>query len=188
MRFFHNRNFHRHLNTLYRANWGRKVPLLPFEESTIAEFSDLRNKKAILSFFKDFKNKGGIYKFSLINKPNVFYIGSTVSLYNRFYQHTKPEAYVYNFDWFHILARDWGWDKFKFEILELENDIKTLRDKENFLLQKYFPLLNTKKRASIHTLKKEAILLKNWQEKKTKTITTKSNNLPKESQEGEEPY
>jgi len=97
-RFYHSSKFHRTIAQLYSANNGRKTPLVPFEETPIDGFSDLKNKLAVKDFFKKFIRKGGIYKFSLINKPNIFYIGSTGNFYTRFLKHTGPDALVYNFD------------------------------------------------------------------------------------------
>lgn len=152
------------MRLLYKVHKGRKVPKIPFQEIPINEFRDLLNKTAIYDFFKNFKNKGGIYKFTLKNKPNIFYIGSTVNLYNRFKQHTKPDALAFNYDIFHVSASNFGWDKFYFEVLEIESDLFALRNKENILLQKYYPLLNQRYKASVTPLRKEKLLLAKWKE------------------------
>lgn len=97
-RFHHTQKFHQAISNLYRAHHGRKTTPVPFEEKPIGAFSNLRDKKAIRAFFKKFYKKGGIYRFSIINKPNIFYIGSTGKFYTRFLKHTAPEAYIYNYD------------------------------------------------------------------------------------------
>lgn len=143
-RFYHSSKFHRTISQLYSANNGRKTSLVPWEETPIDGFTDLKNKLAVSAFFKKFIRKGGIYRFSIINKPNVFYIGSTGNFYTRFLKHTNPNALNYNYDWFHFVGQTCGWDKFHFEILDVVEDIKTIRDRENYYLKKYHPLLNTK--------------------------------------------
>lgn len=145
-RLYHSSKFHRTIAQLYSANNGRKTSLISFEETPIDGFSDLKNKLAVSAFFKKFVRKGGIYRFSLINKPNIFYIGSTGNFYTRFLKHTSPNVLEYHYDWFHYVGIICGWDKFKFEILEVaeSEDLKTLRDRENLYLKKYYPLLNTK--------------------------------------------
>lgn len=106
-RHYHSPKFHRHLNALYTER-GRKLPLKPFEEKPIQIFQDLRSKEAVKTFFKQFYGKGGIYKYTLINKPNVFYIGSTVNFFKRFKQHTAKESWLYYDDIFHTFAVDVG--------------------------------------------------------------------------------
>lgn len=148
-RLYHSSKFHRTIAQLYSANNDRKTSLIPWAETPIDGFNDLRDKLAVKDFFKKFIRKGGIYRFSLINKPNIFYIGSTGNFYTRFLKHTNTNACDYNLDWFHYVGQTCGWDKFKFEILEVINDLKTRRDKESFLLQKYHPLLNSKYKSAI---------------------------------------
>lgn len=97
-RFYHSQKFHRTINQLYKANGGRRFSPVPFDEKPIDGFSDLKNKLAVKDFFKKFIRKGGIYKFSIINKPNIFYIGSTGNFYTRFLKHTSPNACDYYFD------------------------------------------------------------------------------------------
>lgn len=97
-RFYHSSKFHRTIAQLYRENHGRKTTLVPFEEKPIDGFTDLRDKLAISAFFKKFLRKGGIYRFSITNKPNVFYIGSTGNFYTRFLKHTSPNTLDYNYD------------------------------------------------------------------------------------------
>jgi hypothetical protein len=97
-RLYHSSKFHRTIAKLYSANNGRKTSMVPFEETPIDGFSDLKNKLAISAFFKKFIRKGGIYRFSIINKPNIFYIGSTGNFYTRFFKHTNPNALNYDYD------------------------------------------------------------------------------------------
>jgi hypothetical protein len=47
-----------------------------------------------------------------------------------------------------------GWNKFKFEILEIIDDLPTLRKRENYYLKTYYPLLNLKKTSQI-TIKRK---------------------------------
>ena len=151
-RCHHTKKFNLHLNKLYAAK-GRKRTLRPFEEVPVKVCSDLRSKETIKNFFKEFYNKGGIYKFVVKGKPNLYYIGATNNLYRRFKQHTSPN----NLDWdnFHIFAQFVGWDKFEYAILEVTNEIKVLRKQENFYLKKYAPLLNATFSSSIKIFEKE---------------------------------
>jgi hypothetical protein len=91
-RFHHNSKFHFHLKALYAIHKGRRTTITPFEEKPLKVLLDLRSKEEAKTFFKGLYGKGGIYKFSLINKPNVFYIGSTRNFYKRFNQHTSKDA------------------------------------------------------------------------------------------------
>jgi hypothetical protein len=147
-RHYHSPKFHRSLIALYAVR-GRKIPLRPFEEKPLQTCQDLRSKEAVSTFFKQFNGKGGIYKYTLINKPNVFYIGSTIDLWKRFKQHTAKDSGLYNDDVFHSFAVDVGWDKFEFAVLEIIIDLPTMRKRENYYLKSYSPLLNTKLTSTI---------------------------------------
>lgn len=160
-RFFHNKKFHKAINQLYKDK-GRRATPVQFDENPIDGFSDLRDKLAIRTFFKKFIRKGGIYRFSLINKPYIFYIGSTSSFLQRFHKHTSINALVYHYDLFHLFAKDCGWDKFKFEILEEIEDFNTLRERENFYLTKYEPILNTLYKSGIVVHKNSKVTTKDW--------------------------
>lgn len=107
IRFFHNKKFHKTINQLYKDK-GRRATPVHFDENPIDGFSDLRDKLAIRTFFKKFIRKGGIYRFSLINKPYIFYIGSTSNFLQRFHKHTSINALVYHYDLFHLFAKDCG--------------------------------------------------------------------------------
>lgn len=145
-RSYHTHKFNYHLSKLYAA-LGRRSTLKPFEEVSIKVCTDIRSKEAVKSFFKGLYKKGGIYKFTVKGKPNLYYIGSTNDLYRRFKQHTNPSNL--DFDKFHTFALGVGWNKFEFAILEVSNEISVLRQQENFYLKKYSPLLNTSLRSSI---------------------------------------
>lgn len=160
-RFFHNQKFHRTINQLYK-NKGRRATPVHFDENPIDGFSDLKDKLAIRTFFKKFIRKGGIYRFSLINKPYIFYIGSTSNFLQRFHKHTSINAIIYHYDLFHLFAKDCGWDKFKFEILEEIEDLNTLRERENFYLTKYKPILNTIYKSGIVVHKNSKVTTKDW--------------------------
>ena len=159
IRFFHNKKFHKAINQLYKDK-GRRAYPVHFDEYPLDGFSDLRDKLAIRTFFKKFIRKGGIYRFSLINKPNIFYIGSTSNFLQRFHKHTDSNALVYHYDLFHLFAKDCGWDKFKFEILEEIQDLNTLRERENFYLTKYEPILNTLYKSAIVVHKNSKVTTK----------------------------
>lgn len=143
IRSYHNKKFHHHIEALYKA-LGRKTTIKDFEEEPINTCHDLLDKETIKCFFREFNNKGGIYKFTLKNKPNIFYIGSTNKLQRRFWQHTNLFLAANYNDNFHLFALNVGWDKFNFAVLEVCNDTKTLRERENYFLKKYLPLLNTR--------------------------------------------
>lgn len=161
IRFFHNKKFHRAINQLYREK-GRRATPVQFDEIPIDGFSKLKDKLAIKDFFKKFIRKGGIYRFSLINKPYIFYIGSTSNFQDRFQKHTNINALIYHYDLFHLFAMDCGWDKFKFEILEEIKDLNTLRERENFYLAKYKPILNSLYKSAIVVHKDYKGYTKDW--------------------------
>ena len=150
-RSHHNKKFHYHLKAIYALRKGRRTTIVPFEETPVKSLQDLRSKEKCKEFFKGLYGKGGIYKFSLISKPNVFYIGSSRNIYKRFFQHTGKDAWLYHDDLFHDFASNIGWDKFKFEILEVLEELPALRTRENYYLQKYAPLLNMKLKSQIST-------------------------------------
>jgi hypothetical protein len=105
-RTLHTSNFHRHLDAIYRINNNRKTPLIPFKETPISTAMNLNSKEDLKTFFKDFYLKGGIYKFSIINKPNVFYIGSTNNFYKRFFNHKDKNRLTDGI--FPLIARNMG--------------------------------------------------------------------------------
>lgn len=74
--------------------------------------------------------------FTLKNNPNIFYIGRAKNFQSRFKSHLNVNLD----DRFHAFAKTVGWDKFEFSIIEI-CDLNM--QKENYLLQKYLPLLNT---------------------------------------------
>lgn len=153
-RAHHNKKFHANIHALYNA-LGRKSPLKPFEEKPLKVLQDLRDKETIKIFFKEFLNKGGVYKFTLKSKPNLYYIGSTNNLHKRFLQHTSLYYICTKNDNFHFLACNIDWDKFDFAVLDVSNNIKTIREKENFFLKKYYPLLNSRFNSSITIFKNQ---------------------------------
>lgn len=94
-------NYDNAINTLYI---NRKAPVKPFEENVISVCKDLTSSKALSSFFKKFKGKGGIYMFSVKDNPNIFYIGRAKDFQKRFKSHININLK----DRFHVFANSIG--------------------------------------------------------------------------------
>jgi hypothetical protein len=83
-RSYHTKKFHQHLTAIYKLRPHRKSPITEFEEKPLHTLLDLKTKLKIKTFFKKLIKSGGIYKFTLKNKKNVFYIGATENFAKRF--------------------------------------------------------------------------------------------------------
>lgn len=102
------------INTLYI---NRKAPVKPFEENVVSVCKDLTSSKALSTFFKDFKGKGGIYMFTFKDNRNIFYIGRAKDFQKRFKSHININLK----DRFHVFANSIGWNKFEFSVIETCN-------------------------------------------------------------------
>lgn len=88
------------INALYI---NRKAPVKPFEENVLSVCKDLTSSKALSTFFKDLKGKGGgIYIFK--DNPNIFYIGRAKDFQKRFKSHININLK----DRFHVFANSIG--------------------------------------------------------------------------------
>lgn len=76
--------------------------------------------------------------FTLKINPNIFYIGRAKDFQKRVKSHFNVNLN----DRFHMFAKTIGWDKFNFSVIEI-CDLNMQKERENFYLQKYLPLLNT---------------------------------------------
>ena len=76
--------------------------------------------------------------FTLKNNLNIFYIGRAKDFQKRFKSHLNVNLK----DRFHTFAKTIGWDNFEFSVIEICNP-NMQRERENYYLQKYLPLLNT---------------------------------------------
>lgn len=76
--------------------------------------------------------------FTLKNDPNIFYLGRAKDFQKRFKGHLNVNLN----DRFHTFAKTIGWDNFEFTVIEICNP-NMQRERENYYLQKYLPLLNT---------------------------------------------
>ena len=117
---------------------NRIAPIKPFEEKIVSVCRDLQSSTALKTFFKDLKGKGGIYLFTYKSEPNIYYIGRAKDFQKRFKAHLNTNLK----DRFHVFVNAVGWDKFEFSVIEICN-LDMHRERENYYLQKYLPLLNT---------------------------------------------
>lgn len=98
----------------------------------------MRSSTALNTFFKDLKDKGGIYAFTYKSDSNIYYIGRAKDFQKRFKAHLDINLK----DRFHAFANAVGWDKFEFSVIEICS-LDMQQERENYYLQKYLPLLNT---------------------------------------------
>ncbi len=134
-RSYHSSNDGKIISELYR---NRKAPIKPFEEKVVSVCKDLLSLTSLGTFFKDLIGKGGIYMFTYKSNPNIYYIGRAKDFQNRFKAHLNINLK----DRFHVFANSVGWDKFELSIIEICS-LDMHRERENYYLQKYLPLLNT---------------------------------------------
>ncbi len=92
----------------------------------------------LILFFKDLRDKGGIYMFTFKGNPNIFYIGKAKIFQKRFKAHLNINLK----DRFHTFDNEMGWGQFEYSILEICS-LDMQQERENYYLQKYLPLLNT---------------------------------------------
>jgi hypothetical protein len=92
------------------------------------------------------KNKAGIYIFQYIDDKTIYYIGSTKNILQRFRQHRyrvskgiKSSPVFYNY------VLKYGWNKFRYGILEYVDLNENLINKEQFYLDTLKPTLNINK-------------------------------------------
>lgn len=117
---------------------NRKAPIKPFEEKIVSVCKDLLSSTALNTFFKSLSGKSGIYMFTYKCDPNIYYIGRAKDFQKRFKAHLNTNLK----DRFHVFVNAVGWDKFEFSVIEICN-LDMHRERENYYLQKYLPLLNT---------------------------------------------
>lgn len=116
----------------------RKAPIKPFKDDVIKTCKDLLSPSDLKIFFRSIRSKGGIYIFTYKENPDIFYIGRTKNFINRYKAHLNINLQ----DKFHVFANVVGWDKFHFSIIQICN-LDVQKERENYYLQKYLPLLNT---------------------------------------------
>ena len=116
----------------------RKAPIKPFKGDVIKTCKDLLSPSDLKIFFRSIRSKGGIYMFTYKENPDIFYIGRTKNFINRYKAHLNINLQ----DKFHVFANAVGWDKFHFSIVQICN-LDVQKERENYYLQKYLPLLNT---------------------------------------------
>lgn len=143
------------INGLYLT---RKAPIKPFKDDVIKTCKDLLSPSDIKIFFRSIRSKGGIYIFIYKENSDIFYIGRTKNFINRYKAHLNINlqalAATYaskaglrsrlgcGADKFHVFANAVGWDKFHFSIIQICS-LDVQKERENYYLQKYLPLLNT---------------------------------------------
>jgi len=124
-----------HISRLYS---NRIAPVKPFKGEVIYVCDNLVSSMTLNDFFKYIKGIGGIYMFTYKHDPNIYYIGRTNNFKARLHSHMESDLD----DRFHAFARAVGWDKFQFSIIEICS-VNIQREKEDYYLQEYIPILNT---------------------------------------------
>lgn len=89
-------------------------------------------------FLKKYKNKGGIYLIQCKLDPKIYYIGRTKNFKKRLNAHLNSKL---NYK-LYLFANLLGWSNFNFSIIEI-CDFSIQKERENFYLKKYLPILNT---------------------------------------------
>jgi hypothetical protein len=123
------------IRTLYT---NRIAPVKLFDSEVIETCYNFTSTKQRVLFFKKFEDKGGVYLIQFKEDSSIYYIGTTKNFKKRLNAHLKTTVK----DKFHLFANLLGWNKFKFSIVEV-CDINNQKNRENYYLQKYLPLLNT---------------------------------------------
>lgn len=113
-RSYHTSNYKSTIENLYI---NRKAPVIPFEENLLIVCKDLLSPLALSEFFKDLKDKGGIYIFIFKYDPNIYYIGRAKNFKKRFKSHLNVKLT----DKFHMFANTVAvpGDKFEFSVVEI---------------------------------------------------------------------
>lgn len=79
-----------------------------------------------------------VYIFTYKSDRNIYYIGRANDFQKRFKAHLNTNLK----DRFHVFINAVCWDKFEFSVIEICS-LDMHRERENYYLQKYLPLLNT---------------------------------------------
>ncbi len=129
---------------------NRLAPVITFSHDTLITCSNILgaspaeekhnffNKLSNLIIERKYNDSGVIYIFQYKHDPNIYYIGRTTSLRTRLNNHLSK----YEFDKFHIIAKNLGWENFTLSVVEI-NESSNLIERENYFLSHYKPLLNT---------------------------------------------
>lgn len=117
---------------------NRVVPVKLLESEVVDNLNDLTSPEDIKLFFDKHRDKGGIYLIRYKEDNSIFYIGRAKDFKKRLSTHLKTRTS----DKFHLFANLVGWDKFTFSIIEI-CDLNMQKDRENFFLKEYLPILNT---------------------------------------------
>jgi len=87
----------------------------------------------------------GVYKITNVVNNNV-YIGSTVNIGNRWREHRrKLNSRIHNNKYLQRAWNKYGWEKFRFEILESVLKKSNLLDREQYYLDLFNPEYNIRK-------------------------------------------
>jgi len=94
------------------------------------------------------ENKSAVYIYQYLDDETVYYIGSAVNLSQRFRQHRyRVSRSVKSCPFFYNYVSKYGWNKFRFGILEYVNSNQDLVNREQFYLDLLKPTLNINKTA-----------------------------------------
>jgi len=137
-RFYHNSSINSDKEAIKELYKNRIAPVKEFDCDVILTCTNLVSLDEINLFFKELKDKGGIYMLKYKFDPNIYYIGRAKNFQNRLKSHLKTTIT----DRFHKFGNLVGWDKFEFSIIEI-CELNTQQEREDYYLQKYLPVLNT---------------------------------------------
>lgn len=119
----------------------RLAPVKPFTDKTILSVSNILDLAPRAEFFSQLEKRGksGLYLIQYKNDPLVYYIGRATQLEYILKSHLNRKLS----DKFHVFANIVGWDNFIISIIEI-CETEALGIRENYYLQKYLPLLNSR--------------------------------------------
>jgi len=124
-----------YIKELYK---DRKISAIPFKDSLLATCYNCLDKKTRLDFLKEWGSKSCIYLIIYKHDPLIYYIGRTNLFKRRFNNHFKAESGTK----LHLFLSIVGWEHFDVSIIEECSEEKQ-GERENYYLQKYFPILNS---------------------------------------------
>jgi hypothetical protein len=88
-RFYHNSSINSDKEAIKELYKNRIAPVKEFDCDVIHTCSNLVSLDEINSFFKELKDKGGIYMLKYKFDPNIYYIGRAKNFQNRLKSHLK---------------------------------------------------------------------------------------------------
>lgn len=130
---------------LYNNRQSNKE-LKPLNITPFVSVDDYGDKKKRAAFQKVVKANGnsGIYTITCKSDPEIFYIGKSSDLINRLNNHVARSKIKKTNNRLYKFINTIGWENFTISVLEFYNTKAELTAREDYLLNEYLPLLNTK--------------------------------------------